>query len=40
MVKLTNIKGNQSGIRACLKSGGVVGELQRLTNAALSLIHI
>ena len=44
MVKLTNIKGNQSGIRACLKSGGVVGELQRLTSIAasraLSLIHI
>lgn len=35
-VKLTNIKGNQSGIRACLKSGGVVGELQRLTNSAAS----
>ena len=35
-VKLTNIKGNQSGIRACLKSGGVVGELRRLTNAAAS----
>lgn len=35
-VKLTNIKGNQSGIRACLKSGGVVGELQRLTSIAAS----
>lgn len=35
-VKLTNIKGNQSGIQACLKSGGVVGELRRLTNVAAS----
>lgn len=35
-VSLKNIKVNQSGIRACLKSGGVVGELQRLTNAAAS----
>lgn len=35
-VKLTDIKGNQSGIRACLKSGGVVGELRRLTSAAAS----
>lgn len=35
-VSLKNIKGNQSGIQACLKSGGVVGELRRLTNAAAS----
>lgn len=35
-VSLKNIKANQSGIRACLKSGGVVGELQRLTSAAAS----
>lgn len=35
-VSLKNIKVNQSSIRACLKSGGVVGELRRLTNAAAS----
>lgn len=35
-VSLKNIKVNQSGIRACLKSGGVVGELRRLTSAAAS----
>lgn len=35
-VSLKNIKGNQKGVQACLKSGGVVGELQRLTNAAAS----
>lgn len=35
-VSLKNIKVNQKGIRACLKSGGVVGELQRLTSAAAS----
>lgn len=35
-VSLKNIKGNQKGVQACLKSGGVVGELQRLTNSAAS----
>lgn len=35
-VSLKNIKANQSGIRACLKSGGVVGELRRLADAAAS----
>lgn len=35
-VSLKNIKANQKGIQACLKSGGVVGELQRLTSAAAS----
>lgn len=35
-VSLKNIKGNQKGIQACLKSGGVVGELQRLTSIAAS----
>lgn len=35
-VKLAGIKGNQRGIQACLKSGGVVGELRRLTDAAAS----
>lgn len=35
-VKLTNIKGDQRGIQACLKSSGVVGELRRLTDAAAS----
>lgn len=35
-VKLTNIKGNQSGIQACLKSSGVVGELRHLADAAAS----
>ena len=35
-VSLKNIKGNQKGVQACLKSNGVVGELQRLTNAAAS----
>lgn len=35
-VSLKNIKGNQKGVQACLKSGGVVGELQRLTSIAAS----
>lgn len=35
-VSLKNIKGNQKGVQACLKSGGVVGELQRLTSTAAS----
>lgn len=35
-VSLKNIKVNQKGIQACLKSGGVVGELQRLTSIAAS----
>ena len=35
-VKLADIKGNQRGIQACLKSSGVVGELRRLADAAAS----
>lgn len=36
MVKLKNLKANQSGIRSCLKSGGVKSEINNQIHAIAS----